>query len=210
MNRTLAVFGITGQTGHALASAAAARGWAVRGFARPESAVLPGLADLVIVRGDFTDVSRVVEAVAGADAVCCVIGPRAPYTEAFCAPATKVILVAMRQAGARRLVCQTGAMVGRGNRTPAFEWLARTVARRQPAAAQDRLEQERLVQESGMDWTLVKPPRLTNGPARHAVKADSALRVGLLSSISRADIAAFMLDEVEQARHICVRVFVRG
>ena len=80
----------------------------MRGFARPESAAPPGLANLVIVRGDFTDVSRVAEAVAGADAVCCVIGPRAPYAEAFCAPATKLILLAMRQAGSRRLVCQDG------------------------------------------------------------------------------------------------------
>ena len=208
--RTLAVFGITGQTGEALVNAAAVRGWAVRGFARPESATPRGPAAPIIVRGYFTDSTRVVEAVAGADAVCCVIGPRAPYTEVFCAAATAAIVQAMRQVGSRRLVCQTGAMVGPGNRTPAFEWFCRSFARRRPAVAQDRLEQEGLIRECGLDWTLVKPPRLTNGPARHAVKAGCALRVGLLSSISRADIAEFMLDAIEGAQYVCARVFVRG
>lgn len=208
--RTLGVFGITGQTGHALASAALTRGWAVRGFARPQSATAPQSAGIVIVRGNFTDSVQVRETVAGADAICCVIGPRAPYMQAFCAAATEAILQAMRQIGARRFVCQTGAMVGPGNRTPAFDWLARMVARRHSAAAQDRLEQERLVQECEMDWTLVKPPRLTNGPARYAVKAGAELRVGLLSSISRADLAAFMLDAIERTQYLRTRVFVRG
>ncbi len=209
-SRRLAVFGITGRTGDALARAAVDRGWTVRGFARPESTITVPTGMVTIVRGNFTDVARVTEIVAGAYAVCCVLGPRPPYAEAFCAPASKVIIEAMRETGVRRLVCQTGAMVGEGNRTLAFDWLARTLARRQPAAAGDRIEQERLVQESGLDWTLVKPPRLTDGHARGRVRADPALRVGLLSRISRAEVASFILDAIERARYFGARVFVRG
>ena len=101
-------------------------------------------------------------------------------------------------------------MVGSGNRTLAFEYLARSFARRQPAAAQDRAEQERLVQESGLDWTLVKPPRLTDGTTPRGVTTDSALRVGLLSKISRADVATVVLEAIEGAQHLRARVFVRG
>jgi putative NADH-flavin reductase len=101
-------------------------------------------------------------------------------------------------------------MVGAGNRTLLFEWLARRVAGRQPAAAQDRVAQERLVQASGLDWTLVKPPRLTDGAAHRSVTAGSALRVGLLSKISRTDVAAFILDAIERDHHLRARVFVRG
>ncbi len=208
--RVLAVFGISGRTGRALAGAAAARSWNVRGFARAESEVPSESATLTIVRGDFADPARVVETVDGADAVCCVIGPRPPYAEVFCAAATQAILDAMRRVGSRRIVCQTGAMVGPGNRTFAFDWLARTIARRQPVAAHDRAEQERLVQESGLAWTLVKPPRLTDGRGGGCVRAGSTLRVGLLSSISRADLAGFMLDVVEQGQHVRSRVFVRA
>lgn len=208
--RTLAIFGITGRTGQALVGAAVARGWSVRGFARPGSNLPAALVPFSIMRGDFTEATRVVETVAGTDAVCCVVGPRPPYTEAFCAPATEAIIQAMRQVGVRRLVCQTGAMVGAGNRTLAFEYLARSFARRQPAASQDRVEQERLVHESGLDWTLVKPPRLTDGTTRRCVTADSALRVGLLSKISRASLATFVLEAIEGARYVRARVFVRG
>lgn len=110
----------------------------------------------------------------------------------------------------RRLVCQTGAMVGTGERTLAFECLTRSFAWRQPAVAQDRLEQERLVRESRLDWTLVKPPRLVEGTTGRSITADSALRVGLLSRIGRADVATFVLDAIEQARYLGARVFVRG
>lgn len=208
--RGLAIFGITGRTGHALGRAAVGRGIAVQGFARPGSPVPADLGAIRIVRGTFEDTTRVLETVAGTDAVCCVFGPRPRDTEAFCAPATNAIIHAMRETGVRRLVCQTGAMIGPGNRTLAFELLARSMARRQPEAAADRLEQERLVQESGLKWTLVKPPRLTDGAAGHAVTADPALRVGLLSKIGRADLASFILDAIEHEQFEGARVFVRG
>jgi putative NADH-flavin reductase len=208
--RTLAIFGVTSQTGETLARAAVNRGWAVRGFARRDSTVPAVPGSFSIVRGDFTEEARVAETVAATDAVCCVIGPRPPYTEAFCAPATKAIIRAMQEGGVRRLVCQTGAMVGTGRRTLFFEYLARSFARRQPAVAQDRVEQERLVQDSGLDWTLVKPPRLVEGTTHCPMTVESALRIGLLSKIGRADVATFMLDIIEQEKYIGARVFVRA
>ncbi len=208
MSRALAVFGITGGTGRAIAREAASRGWMVRGLVRPDSRVPDGLPTAHTVRGDFADRTRVVETVTGADAVCVLIGPRAPSTDVFCAAATEAVLAAMHKAGVRRLVCQTGAMIGPGNRTRPFEWMARAFARRQPAAARDRVDQERVVRESGLDWTIVKPPRLTDGTLRHVVEAGPSLRVGLLSRITRADLAAFILDTIEQSRHIGARVFV--
>ena len=76
MSRALAIFGITGRTGRALARETAARGWTVRGLARPDGRVPDGLSNPVIVRGEFAERARVAETVAGADAVCVVVGPR--------------------------------------------------------------------------------------------------------------------------------------
>ncbi len=56
----------------------------------------------------------------------------------------------------------------------------------------------------------MKPPRLTDGPAAGRVRAPAGVRVGLLSRISRADLAAFMLDEIERGTFVRQRVFVRG
>lgn len=209
-DRTLALFGITGKTGAALATAAAARGWRVRGLARPASPAPAGVLEAQLVRGDLTDPARVSETVAGATAVCCVIGPRPPYSEVFCTAATAAIIAAMRRTAVRRLICQTGAMIGAtANRSWLFERLARAFARRYPAGAQDRIEQERLVAASDLEWTIIKPPRLTEGGATGAVRAGPTLPVGLRSRISRADLAAFILDEIDAPRFVRERVFVR-
>ena len=208
---TLAIFGLTGRTGLALAQAARARGITVRGMTRG-SQPLAELPDVRLVRGTFADASRVAETVAGTHAVCCVIGPRPPSQEAFCAAATTAIVAGMRPAGCRRLLCLTGAMIGgaQGNRSWPMEWMARSFARHAPGLARDREEQERIVAASGLDWTIVKPPRLTDGPATGRVRAGTDVRVGLLSRISRADLAGFMLDEIAQHTFVRQRVFVRG
>jgi putative NADH-flavin reductase len=208
---TIAVFGITGRTGLALARAAGARGLAVRGMTRG-SELPTELRDVQLVRGTFADTDRVAEAVAGVDAVCCVIGPRPPSREAFCAAATAAIVGAMREAGCGRLLCLTGAMIGSapGNRSRPMHWMARSFARHAPTIAHDRAEQEHIVEASGLDWTIVKPPRLTDGSPSGSVQAATDLPVGLCSKISRADLAEFMLEEIARAAFVHQRVFVRS
>lgn len=211
MDRTLAIFGITGRTGRALAIAGERRGWQIRGLARPGSPAPSGPRNLHLVRGTLADVQRVLETVIGAQAVCCAVGPRPPHTEVFCAAAATAIIEAMRQSECRRLICLTGAMIGGGsNRSWVFDRLARAYARRHPEAARDRVEQERLVEESGLEWTIVKPPRLTDGRAAGAVSAGPTLTVGLMSKISRADLAEFVMDELETPRFLRMRVFVKA
>jgi hypothetical protein len=56
----------------------------------------------------------------------------------------------------------------------------------------------------------VKPPRLTDSPPQGRVQAGSWLRVGLLSTIGRADLAAFLFDEVQTGRFLRQRIFVKG
>ncbi len=149
----------------------------------------------------------------GAAAVCCVFGQRPPYRDVFCEAATRTIVGAMRAAGCDRLVCQTGAMIGSGQglrRSRPMEWMARSFERRHPAIAHDRAAQERIVLESGLRWTIVKPPRLTGGRARGRVRAAPDLPVGLLSSIRRADLAAFLLHETETCAFLRRRVVVKG
>lgn len=211
MVHKLAIFGISGRIGHELAKDASSRGWEVCGFARPTSNVEGAIGNVQIVLGDFEDFDRVVETIADSQAVCCLIGPRHPYTDVFCATATAAIIAAMKQTGCTRLVCQTGAMIGPApNRSHPMEWMARTFASWHPQAVRDREEQERLVESSGLDWTIVKPPRLTDSPPQGRVKAGPSLRVRLLSRISRADLAAFILDEIQTGRFVRQRIFVKG
>jgi uncharacterized protein YbjT (DUF2867 family) len=116
----------------------------------------------------------------------------------------------MKASGLRRVVCLTGAMVGvlPPNVSLPMRFLAGAFRRRVPHLATDAAEQERIVMQSALDWTIVKPPRLTDGPPTGRVRADPALRVGLLSRIRRQDLAAFMLAEVARSAHLEQRVYV--
>ena len=66
----------------------------------------------------------------------------------------------------------------------------------------DSGEMERIVTASDLDWTIVRPPRLTNGPltARYHV-ADNRFPPGR-QTLSRADVAHFLLDELEHRAHV--------
>lgn len=212
--RTLAVFGLSGATGQALLAAALARGWAVRGLVRnPQTLASASQATpagrLLLVPGELSDGARVRQTLQGADAVCCVLGPRAPYTDVFCADGTAQVVVGMQQAGITRLLCQTGGMVGPGQRTLPFAWLTALVHRQQTAVMADREAQEQVVMCSGLRWTLIKPPRLTNHPVARPVHAAPDLKLGLLSHIGRASLAHFTLDAVDLADTVGARLFVR-
>jgi uncharacterized protein YbjT (DUF2867 family) len=208
----LAVFGATGRTGQALVARALAHGWRVRAFVRTQAgARLPLPNGLAIVHGDPERQQDVAATVRGVDGVCCVFGPRAGH-EAFCAPFTRAIVEAMRSEGRRRLVCVTGAMIGAlpPNTSPGMRIAAALMRRRQPAAVLDRAQQESVVMTSGLDWTLVKPPRLTDGPLTKNVHADPALPIGMFHAISRQDLADFVFRAAAHDRFVGVRVYVRG
>lgn len=212
--RTLAVFGLSGATGQALLAAALARDWAVRGLVRNAQALASASLQapagrLLLVPGEFSDAARVRQTLQGADAVCCVFGPRAPYTDAFCAKATAQVVAGMQQAGIARLLCQTGGMIGTGQRTLPFAWLTALVQRQQTAVMADREAQEQEVMNSGLRWTLIKPPRLTNHPTARRVHAAPDLKLGMLSHVGRASLAQFTLDEIDRIGAVGARLFVK-
>lgn len=204
---TVAVFGVSGGTGHALTAAARARAWEVRGFCRISSIAPTGA---VLIHGELGDATRVRQVLEGADSVCCVIGPRPPFTDVFCADAARAIVAGMAAVGCRRLVCVTGAMIGPvPGRSRPMSWVAEWFRRRRPAAARDREEQEAVVMGSGLDWTIVKPPRLVDARPSGPPAAGPDLAVGLRSSVSRSDLATFLLDEIAEPRFVHRRVIVR-
>ncbi len=165
---------------------------------------------LVVVRGFPDYLPDIVTAVRGVDGVCCVYGPHARNPEAFCAALTQRIVEAMRAEGVRRLVCLTGAMIGAlpGNISPAVRAMTRLLRWRAPDLARDRAQQEAIVMASGLDWTVVKPPRLTEGGRTGVVHADPALPIGMPSSLSRVDLAEFIFRAATHRRFVGQKVYV--
>jgi putative NADH-flavin reductase len=211
----IAVFGATGRTGRQVVKDALGKGHSVIAVCRagPGSAGALSAEGGVEVRvADLSSGEQVRSALAGADAAICAIGPRPPYREAFCAEATRNIVEGMRLEGVDRLVCLTGAMIGDypSQQRAAMRWMAGQFRKRNLEVAQDRDGQEAAVDASNLSWTIVKPPRLTDGPPRGRYEAGERVRVGLMSSVTRADLAAFMVRAAESGEYTSQRVFIRN
>jgi putative NADH-flavin reductase len=211
-NDRIAIFGGSGATGKVLISHALDSGFKVRALARKANSIVSGSDRVEALQGELSNPEDVAATMNGCSTAICVFGPRPPYVDVFCELATANIIAAMRQLGIKRLVCQTGGMIGdyRANRTFPFQWMADAFRRHSPQIAADRLGQERAVIQSELDWTIVKPPRLTDGAARGRWRADADVRLGMLSSITREDLAAFLIGEIEHPQFIRQAVFVRN
>ncbi len=208
----VALFGATGATGRAVITASLERGLHVHAFHRPTSSLDCDAEDVVAVPGELSDPEAVARALHGSEMAVLAFGPRAPYRDVFCEEATRAILAHAREHGPRRIVLLSGAMIGEPNSglAPGMRLLRAILRRRFEATFADRAAQEHLVRESGLAWTIVKPSRLTSAASHGRLKAGSDVRVGLLSAVTRADLAHFLLDAHRDRELYHRAVFVRG
>jgi putative NADH-flavin reductase len=209
--RSLAVFGGSGATGRQIIERAVIKGLRVRTLVRDPGTFEAPAAAVEVVTGSLLDPVDVERTLCGCDAVCCAFGPRLPFTGVFCAQATLVIIEAMQRCKVGRIICQTEAMIGNypQNRTRPLQAMAWLFNKLDPTMAEDRTGQERVVMESGLKWTIVKPPRLTDHPATGIYHASPHVRLGLNSAISRADTAMFIIKELMAPEHVQETVFIR-
>jgi putative NADH-flavin reductase len=192
----LLVIGASSGVGLETAKAALAGGHAVRAFSRSASKLALDDPFLEKVDGDALNATDVRAALAGCDAVVQSLGvPLTPQTvlsgTRLFSSATRVLVDAMQAIGPRRLIVVTG--VGSGDSRdalgPAYRAAFELSLRR---IYDDKDAQEIMVKRSGLDWTLVRPGFLTNGPAGswRALVQPSDWRAG---SVSRAAVAAFIM-----------------
>lgn len=208
------VFGATGGVGAHLVAQGLARGHAITALVR-DPARLPAREGLVAVQGDVLDPASVQASLTGQDAVLWAVGGhdalrarlrREPARPRPCAEGTRNVLAAMHRHGVHRLVAITSWGLGDSvRRLPALYRLV-VVPLLLGAENADKQRQERLIQASTVDWTIVRPSRLTDRPATGRYRAGSRLTYSARSAIPRADVAAFMLDQL--ADHPTTRTIV--
>jgi putative NADH-flavin reductase len=196
----LAVFGATGATGRQLVKLALAAGNHVVAFARDASRV--GLAHerLAIVVGELSDSAAIEKAVSGTEAVISVLGPR-PGKDSRGMPLStgmKNIIASMGKLGTRRLVITStpSAADPQDLPDPRFSLLIAVVKTLLRPAYDEIVNVARLVWESDTDWTIVRVTMLTNGSRTGTMRAGFLGRKQLGTKISRADLAACLLDQV--------------
>lgn len=199
----ITIIGASAGVGLLAAEQALARGWQVTALARRRPAISGASDGLTALAADACDTDAVAEAVAGRDAVLVTLGRPPLDGSRLRARGTEAVLSAMARTNVRRLVCLSG--LGAGDSGPALPFRYRrlllpTLLRRVYA---DHAEQEAAVMASETEWTLVRPANLTDGPAEGRI-AEGFRTVDPAYSyrITRADVADFMLREVETPRYI--------
>ena len=204
------VIGSTGPQGREFVAQALAAGHAVRAFARNPTALHPA-PGLEVVRGDVFDQPSLDAAAHGQDAAVVILGvslgaARKP-TKVF-SQGTRNLIAALKVAGVRRLVVQSSFGVGDSRREAGllerafYDLLLR-------GAYADKVLQEQAVRESGLDYTIVRPTRLTMAAGTGRYTA----RVGpgpVPSSIARADVARFILDALGTREYVGKTVALGG
>lgn len=196
----LALFGATGGVGRQILQQALQAGHSVRALARDPSRLSVQHNELTTVSGDVLDAGRVAQTLAGVDAAIISLGNTANNPDWIVSDGTRVIVDAMKQAGVRRLLVITSLGVGDSkDQVPfAFKMLARTVIRK---PMEDKERQEQIVRASGLDWTIIRPGGLTNGPPTGAYRAglDPTISAG---QVARADVAEFTLKQLDDLSYL--------
>jgi uncharacterized protein YbjT (DUF2867 family) len=191
------VLGATGGTGRLIVRQALARGDDVTALVRsPEKA--RDLEGAKLVAGDARDEAALRKALEGRDAVVSALGtPASPFREVtLLSTATRALVSAMKGEQVARLVCITG--LGAGDSTGhggfVFDHVIFPLLLRHVYA--DKNRQEAIVRDSGLDWVLVRPSVLNDKPGRDKVRTLTDLSGFHGGSISRQDVATFVLDQL--------------
>jgi putative NADH-flavin reductase len=189
----LVVFGATGKSGQQIVEQALSTGHLVTAFARRPSAITTRHPNLKIMQGDALDAARVSEAVAGQDAVLFAIGTNRRSTLTVCADAARNIIAAMNEHGVRRLIVLSAYGASETKDTALYSKVLRALIGKR---VEDKDRMEELVRASNLDWVLVRPPLLTNGVRRGRCRVGFDIPIKLFSSVSRAAVAEFMLQQL--------------
>jgi putative NADH-flavin reductase len=191
----LTVFGATGGTGLQVVEQGLAAGHEVRAVVRDATRLDPDRAGLEIVVADVMDPATIVEAVTDRDAVVSAMGSRngrAPTT--VCADSSRSIIAAMHKAGTRRLVVVSGTGPFDEGEGPGMRYILKPLGRRLlKNVFADFVAMEKIVRGSGLDWTIVRPPRLTDKPLTGHYRTRRDLNLHRNFTVSRADLAHLIL-----------------
>lgn len=190
----LVVLGASGRTGREVVTQALAEGDEVVAVARPGSDVPDG-ATVVRVGFDDADAAEVLDgAVRGADAVVSALGGRGRAPTTVCTDGVTAAIAAMQRTGVRRLLVVSAAgLPGEGDDL-AVRLLVKPILQRvfrHPYADMARMEE--VVRASDRDWTIVRPPRLLDGPGAGRPRRALDRHVAGGHRLARADLAAELL-----------------
>jgi putative NADH-flavin reductase len=213
----IAIFGASGATGTLLTQRCLAAGYNVSALLRtPER--FPLRDQVHVIQGSPFDIASVRQTIDGADAVLSALGAKSLKKEDVLERAVPQIITAMQESlsqakPVRRIIVlgSAGALATSLDKQPVWRrWIVQNIVYntflKWPVASQ--ISQWNNLSRSKLDWTMVMPPMLTNAPARgsYRIDGDALPRDG--SRISRADVADFMMQQIDNPQWIRKGVYL--
>lgn len=198
----VAIIGATGGTGREIVRQSLAAGHETIAVARRPESVKIQNPKLEIRRGDVLEPDSLCRALDGTDAVVSAIGMgRAAEPTKFFSDGIANIIHAMRQAKASRLICVGASGYVDEPRHPLLirfmmKNLVQPILRH---SYEDMMRMEDAIKASELDWTIVRPPRLTNGRRTEFYRVQKEVVIGG-AKISRADVADYIVKSLNDAR----------
>jgi putative NADH-flavin reductase len=198
------IFGATGGTGKQLVEQALTAGNQVVAYARNPSKLNTKHENLTILQGELTDQAMIESAVSGTDAVISVLGPRGGSKSKPLTQGTKNIIEAMQKKGVRRLIISSTASVSDPNDLPdrKVNALGAIVKRTMHDAYEEIISVAETVRKSDRDWTIVRLITLNNKSKSGKVKVGYLGKGEVGTRISRADVADFMLKQIQGTKYL--------
>lgn len=196
----IAVFGATGGTGREVVRQALDAGHEVTVMVRKAGIVFSeGNPHLHVVVGGLDRQDVVAQVVANQDAVISALGTNDKGPVTVCTDGVRAILAAMNTEVVRRLVV-VSAHGAAESRDRSLYVLAVWAALKNKM--RDKESMEALIRASDVDWTIVRPPALTNGPRTASYRTGTDLKIRIASRISRADLADFLIKEAVSTANV--------
>lgn len=185
----IAIFGASGRTGILTVYQALDKGHQVTAFARKATAVTIQHRKINIIEGDILDYDKVKQAVEGQDAVISALGVDKRGFTTVLSEGTRIILHAMKECHVKRLICMSSAGI-LGN-DAGFLFGKIIIPFFMKEIFEDKKRQMRIIQESDLEWVIIRPSGLTDAPrtGKYKIRMD----VPASSKVPRADVADFML-----------------
>jgi putative NADH-flavin reductase len=196
------VLGATGGTGLEIVRQAVERSHAVTVLVRSPEKLSGYAGSITIKQGSPLDASALERVLEGQDAVLSAFGPRVPIARPdhnLLREFATALQPAMGGSGVKRLIVESTAFLFKDSIIPPTYLFGRLLF---PSVVADASAMEKIFMQSELDWTLARPPRLTDGArtGKYRVREGHLPRFGF--SISRADVADWFLKMLEDRQTI--------
>jgi putative NADH-flavin reductase len=208
MENRMVIFGATGATGQELIKQSLQKNHSVTAFVRNPEKLNISDKNLKIVQGDILNYSNVLDAIGSKDVVLCALGASPNDKSKLRTKGTANIIKAMKEKGAKRLLCVSALGVGDSKSILPWYYTKLIIPLALKNVYKDHETQEVEIAKSSLGWTIIRPSVLTNdqqtGSYQHGFHTAGKLKM----KISRADVAHFMIDQINSNQYLQKKVCV--